>query len=140
MVFTSFPFLVWLSHLIAINKNSQKFTAIVSKANSVITLSKAAMPSMRKRRRQLEALRDQQDIERNSVSVPPPSPASKTTTPPDPGYSLKEELEGGEESFLHCQTASGLRADVHWDEQSTDGKESEEELEMARAEDNVEFV
>ena len=31
------------------------------------------------------------------------------------------------------------RAEVHWDEASTDGEESEEELEMTEDEDNVEL-
>ena len=31
------------------------------------------------------------------------------------------------------------RAEVHWDEASTDGEESEEELKMTEGEDNVEL-
>ena len=59
---------------------------------------------------------------------PAPSPASETAV----GYHLEEELEEEEESLT-------ARAEVHWDEASTDGEESEEELEMTEGEDNVEL-
>ena len=43
-----------------------------------------------------------------------------------------------EESLLHLQTAAAIaRAEVHWDDASSDGEESEEELEMTEGEDNV---
>lgn len=61
------------------------------------------------------------------MSIPPPSPSSETARPPKPGHSLKEPEEE-EESLLHWQTAAvtiSLRADVGWDEQSTDEEESE---------------
>ena len=70
-------------------------------------------------------------MERNLVLVPPP-PSSETATPPEPGHPLKEPEES-EGSVLHWQTAAVtacLRADVRWDEQSTDGEGSEEDLEM----------
>ena len=44
-----------------------------------------------------------------------------------PGYSLEKKPEEEKESPLHPQTAA--RTEVHWDEASTDEKESEEELE-----------
>ena len=47
-----------------------------------------------------------------------------------PGYSF-EELEEREESLPHRQTAA--RADVHWDEASTD-EESEEEPQTTEGE------
>ena len=78
-------------------------------------------------------------MERNSVSVPPPPPASKTATPPEPGCSLKGDLEVEVESLLHRQTAASLRKDAQWDEQSTDRGGAEEELEMTEGADNVEF-
>ena len=59
---------------------------------------------------------------------PDPQPASDTAAPPEAGYSLKEELEEEEEFLLHPRTAA--RAEVHWDEASTDGEESEGELEV----------
>ena len=56
---------------------------------------------------------------------------------PPPGYYL--EIEEEEESWLHPQTAVVTpRAGAHWDEASTDGEESEEELEMSEGEHNVE--
>ena len=52
-----------------------------------------------------------------------------------PRHSL--ELEEEEESLLHPQTAAATAgAEVHWDEESTDGEEPEEELE---GEDYVEL-
>ena len=42
--------------------------------------------------------------------------------------------------MLHPQTAAATaRGEVHWDEESTVGVESEEELEMTEGEDNVEL-
>ena len=50
------------------------------------------------------------------------------------------ELEEKEESLLRLQTATAAaRAEVHWDEASTDGEESDEELGMTKGEDNVEL-
>ena len=54
-----------------------------------------------------------------------------------PRYS---ELEKEEGFLLRPQTATAnARAEVHWDEASTDGEESEEGLEMTEVEDNVEL-
>ena len=61
--------------------------------------------------------------------APPSPPASESETGALPGA---EELEEVEESLP-------ARAEVHWDEASTDGEESEEELEMTEGEDNVEL-
>ena len=57
-------------------------------------------------------------------------PAHKTAIPSEPERSLKGELEEEEESLLDQQMAVSLWGYVHWDEQSTDGEESEEELEV----------
>ena len=65
-------------------------------------------------------------MERNPAP-PPPLPASETAALPE-----AEELEEVEESLP-------ARAEVHWDEASTEGEESEEELEMTEGEDNVEL-
>ena len=54
---------------------------------------------------------------------------SVTATPPEP--------EEEEESLLHWQTAASLRGDVHWDEQSPDGEESEEGLGVTEGGDVV---
>ena len=58
-------------------------------------------------------------------------------------YPRYSELEEEEEYILHRQpeaTTGNARAEVHWDEaSSTDGEESEEELEMTEDEDNVEL-
>ena len=55
-----------------------------------------------------------------------------------PRYSL--ELEEEKESLLHLQAATTTaRAEIHWDEASTDGEESDEELGMTKGEDNVEL-
>ena len=55
-----------------------------------------------------------------------------------PRYSL--ELGGEEGSLLNLQTATATaRAEIHWDEASTYGGKSEEELEMTEGEDNVEL-
>ena len=79
------------------------------------------MPAISKRHRILKATREknkQRRIERNTAS--PPSPASESETAALPE---DEELKEVEESLP-------ARAEVHWDEASTDGEESEEELEM----------
>ena len=57
-----------------------------------------------------------------SSALPLP-PTSETTALPEAGYYLEEELEEEEESLT-------AKAEVHWDEASTDGEESEEESEM----------
>ena len=76
-------------------------------------------------------------MERNSATPPPPSRLQHHRGL-WPGYSL--ELGGEEESLLHPQTAAATaRGEVHWDEESTDGAESEEELEMTEGENNVEL-
>ena len=69
-----------------------------------------------------------------SNSAPPPLPASEPAVPPEAGYYLEEELEGSEE-----EESLTARAEVHWDEASTDGEVSEEELEMTEGEYNVEL-
>ena len=61
--------------------------------------------------------------------APPFLPASELETAALPGA---EELEEVEESLP-------ARTEVHWDEASIDGEESEEELEMTKGEDNVEL-
>ena len=61
--------------------------------------------------------------------APPSLPASESETAALPEA---EELEEVEESLP-------ARAEVHWDEASTDGEESEEELEMTEGKDNVEL-
>ena len=66
-------------------------------------------------------------MERNLALPPPPASESETAALPE-----AEELEEVEESLP-------TRAEVHWDEASTDGEESEEELEMTEGEDNVEL-
>ena len=59
----------------------------------------------------------------SSALPPPPLAASEAAAPPEAGYYLEEELGREEESLT-------ARAEIHWDEASTDGEESEEELEM----------
>ena len=55
-----------------------------------------------------------------------------------PRYPLKLDEEEG--SLLRPQTAAATsRAEVRWDEASTDEEESEEELEMTEGEDDVEL-
>ena len=73
--------------------------------------------------------------ERSSALLHPP--AFVTAAPPRlcPRYSL--ELEG---TLAAPQTSvASARAGVHWGEASADGAESEEELEMAEGERNVEL-
>ena len=69
-------------------------------------------------------------------SVPPPLPASEpaSAAPPEAGYYLEEEVEDSEE-----EESLTARAEVHWDEASTDGEVSEE-LEMTEGEDNMELM
>ena len=62
-----------------------------------------------------------------TLPTPPPPPPSETTALPE-----AVEIEEVEESLP-------ARAEVHWDEASTDGEELEEELEMTEGEDNVEL-
>lgn len=87
-------------------------------------------------------MRERSDVWRGTQCPSRPSlPASKASTPLEPGHSHKEP-EGSEEegkSLLHWQTAAvtaSLMADARWDEQSTDVEESEEELEMIDDRDN----
>ena len=61
----------------------------------------------------------------------PASDTAATLEAMCPGYSFEEELEEREESLPHRQTAA--RADVHWDEASTD-EESEEEPQTTEGE------
>ena len=74
-------------------------------------------------------------------SAQPPPPAFESAAPPEatrPGYS--PELEEEEEYLLHSDTAAATaRKEVHWDETSTGGEESKEELEMIEGEGNVEL-
>ena len=73
-------------------------------------------------------------MERNPALPTPRTPPTPLPPPPSETTALPEavELEGVEESLP-------ARAEVHWDEASTDGEESEEELEMTEGEDNVEL-
>ena len=60
----------------------------------------------------------------------PPLAASEIAAPPEARYYLEEELEE-EEEYLTARAEGAL------DEASTDGEESEGELEMTEGEDNV---
>ena len=122
------PFLVVWSHStaikIAINSNYSK--------QQLSLISKTTMRGINKRRRHIKATREikkQRRMER--YLAPLPLPASEPAAPPEAGYYL-EELEEEGESLT-------ARAEVHWDEASTDGEESEEGLEMTEGEDNVEL-
>ena len=78
-------------------------------------------------------------VERNSAPPPPPTSETASRSEDAPEYFSEEEEE---ESLLHSQTAmaTATRAEVHWDEASTDGEESEEGLEMTEGEDDMEQI